>query len=76
MKKRSVFLLSALLLTTLALPVSAASSTAPTLPKFDVPSPTTDAPALPANLGSIIGLVLAGLLVVAVVVIVILKKRK
>ena len=74
MRRFSAFLLTALLLTMLVLPVAASAATAPTMPKVDVSQSTTQN--LPENLGSIIGIALAGLMVLAVIVIVIIYKRK
>ena len=75
MKKISVFLLAVWLLTILSIPASATNATPPPMPTISI-NQTDAGAALPANLGSIIGLVLAGLMVVAVVVVILVKKRK
>lgn len=53
---------------------AATTPTPPTMPKVTIPQ--TNASGIPANLGSIIGVCLAGVLVIAVVVVVIAKNRK
>jgi hypothetical protein len=81
MKKIAVILLLVLLLTMLAIPAFATDT--PSTPSLTAPpKPTMSANQLqaasnmPENLGSVIGIALAGVMVVAVVVIVIVQKRK
>ena len=84
MKKLSVFLLAVLLLAVLVLPVFAADETAstpivtaPPMPTVAISDTTPDASTdLPENLGSVIGVSIACVAVVAIAVVAIVKKRK